>query len=152
MPFHPSSLPFKLRRLIDAKVCTPQDISRATGISPATIDRILRGAVPGPQTRHAIDKVLAFYARREERHLQLHRVVEPIDIHEHPPRGVYEDVEAFPGINVFNVYRSDGARIGRWEAPAGVTDEELLAAFDSLLQRKDAPEITMLSSSDEAAS
>lgn len=76
---------------------------------------------------------------------------EAIEIHEHPPRGVYEDTEAFPGTNVFNVYRADGTRIGRWEAPAGVTDEQLLVAFEGLLERKDAPDLTMLSSSGEAS-
>lgn len=152
MPFQPHSLPFKLRRLIDAKICSPQDIARATGVSLVTIDRILRGATPGPQTRHAIDKVLAFYARREERHLKLELAADPLEIHEHPPRGVYEDTEAFPGTNAFNVYRSDGTRIGRWEAAAGVTDEQLLAAFDGLLERKDVNRITMLPSSGEASS
>lgn len=151
MPFLPTSLPYKLRRLFDAKICTPQDLSRATGVSIATIDKILRGAVAGPQTRHAIGQVIAFYARREDRHLKLEMPADPLDIHERPPRGVYEDVEAFPGTNAFNVYRADGARIGRWEAPAGITDDDLLAAFDALLERKEVSQITLLPSSGESS-
>lgn len=50
----------------------------------------------------------------------------------------------FPGTNVFNVYRSDGARIGRWEAPVGVTDEKLLLALSELLARADPPRLTLV--------
>lgn len=70
---------------------------------------------------------------------------------EPPPRGVYEDTEAFAGTKAFNVYRGDGIRIGRWEALAGITDEQLLSAFDSLLERKGVTQITMLPSGEASS-
>jgi hypothetical protein len=50
--------------------------------------------------------------------------------------GVFEDIEALRGTQAFNVYGSDGRRLGRWEAVEGVTDEALLEAFRELLQRQ----------------
>jgi hypothetical protein len=152
MPFRPSSLPYKLRRLFDAKICTPSDIARSVGMPVSKVDGWLRGREPDPVTRIQVDKILSFYTRRAQRHLKLEIEEVLPDTPEEPPRGVYEDPEAFPGTNAFNVYRSDGARIGRWEAPTGVTDEELLVAFEGLLERKDASRITMLPSSGEASS
>lgn len=153
MPFRPHTLPYKLRKLFDAKVCAPSDIARSLGVPVSNVDRWVRGnGEPDVVTRVQLDKILSFYTRRANRHLKLEIAADPIDIHEHPPRGVYEDPDAFPGTNAFNVYRADGARIGRWEAPAGVTDEELLDAFEGLLERKDSSHITMLPSSGEASS
>lgn len=52
-------------------------------------------------------------------------------------RGVFEDVDAFPGTMVLNLYNSAGTRIGRWEAAAGVTDETFMDAMEALLDRRD---------------
>lgn len=50
--------------------------------------------------------------------------------------GIFRDVDALEGTDVFNVYGSDGRRLGRWEAAEDVTDEELLEAFGHLLERR----------------
>jgi hypothetical protein len=50
--------------------------------------------------------------------------------------GIFRDVDALEGTDVFNVYGSDGRRLGRWEASEDVTDKELLEAFGELLERR----------------
>ncbi len=52
-------------------------------------------------------------------------------------RGVFHDIDALEGTEGFNVYGSNGKRIGRWEAVRGVTDDELLDAFEALLERRE---------------
>lgn len=152
MPFRPYSLPYQLRRLFDAGVLSPQDLARSVGVPVARVGGWLRGRTPDPVTRLQVGKVLSFYARRsEDRHLKLEDEETAPAIADRAERGVHEDTECFPGTNAYNVYRGDGARIGRWEAVAGVTDEELLAAFDGLLERKDSP-LKMLPSSGQESS
>lgn len=51
--------------------------------------------------------------------------------------GVFEDVDGFPGTTVLNLYNSAGKRIGRWEAVAGVTDDEFMDALEALLARRE---------------
>lgn len=46
-----------------------------------------------------------------------------------PQVGVFEDLDAFAGTYVLNVYDASGRRIGRWEAIAGKTDDPLCDAF-----------------------
>ena len=50
--------------------------------------------------------------------------------------GVYEDLEALAGTYVLTLYDADGRRIGRWEAIAGVTDENLCVAFEEFIERR----------------
>lgn len=52
-------------------------------------------------------------------------------------RGVFHDIDALEGTEGFNVYGSNGKRLGRWEAVRGVTDDELLDAFEELLERRE---------------
>lgn len=52
-------------------------------------------------------------------------------------RGVFCDIDALSGTEAFNIYDSTGRRLGRWEAVQGVTDENLLDAFDALLERRE---------------
>ena len=49
--------------------------------------------------------------------------------------GVFEDEYALAGTQAFNLYGASGKRLGRWEAVAGVTDEEFLDAMEALLAR-----------------
>lgn len=52
--------------------------------------------------------------------------------------GIFRDVDALEGTDVFNIYGADGRRIGTWEAGEGSTDEALLSAFGEFLERRDA--------------
>lgn len=52
------------------------------------------------------------------------------------PGGIFRDVDALAGTDVFNVYAVDGKRLGRWEAAEDVTDEQLLDAFGDFLERR----------------
>jgi hypothetical protein len=152
MPFNPQSLPYKLRALFDANVLSPQDLARSVGVTTAQVDGWLRGRLPDPVTRVQVDKVLSYHARRRNRFLKLEpEVVERSVVKEAPLRGVYEDPGAFEGTIVYNVYAANGRRIGRWEAPVNVTDEDLLEAFDSLVDRQSAPDIAIIPASDEAS-
>lgn len=64
---------------------------------------------------------------------QRRRATNPLDEGE---RGVFHDIDALEGTEGFNVYGSNGKRLGRWEAVRGVTDDELLDAFEALLERR----------------
>ena len=57
--------------------------------------------------------------------------------------GIFRDVDALPGTETFNLYDSDGKRIGCWTAVAGATDDELLVALGELLLRRDSPGPTL---------
>ena len=50
--------------------------------------------------------------------------------------GIFRDVDALPGTDVFNVYGMDGRRLGRWEAAQDVTDDGLILAFGEFLERR----------------
>lgn len=137
MPFRPHSLPYKLRTLFDAKVCTPQDLSRATGISLTSIDRMLRGAVPDPQTRLQIDKALAYYTRRRSRHL---RIEPPANEIAPPPvRGVFETRHEFPGVRCFQVITARGEKRLEVLAPSGDVNAILIEFMDEWLNLLDPP-------------
>jgi len=111
------------------------------------VDGWLRGREPDPVTRLQVDKVLSYYTRMRNRHLKLEEggddelpeIVPP------PKRGIKEETGAFPGTRVFNVY-ANNVRLGRWESLPDVTDEQLLQAFEDLVERR-APAIKVLDSS-----
>lgn len=52
-------------------------------------------------------------------------------------RGVFQDIEPLEGTEAFNIYGSNGKRLGRWEAVQGVTDDQLLDAFEEMLVRRE---------------
>lgn len=58
--------------------------------------------------------------------------------------GIFRDVDALEGTDVFNIYGADGKRIGTWEAGEGSTDEALLTAFGEFLERKDARHLRII--------
>lgn len=151
LPFRPHSLAYKLRRLFDAGVITPETLAKSLGQPIYRVDRWLRGGQPDPVTRLQLDKVLSYYKRQEFGYLKLEEetATEPL-----PDRkmGVREDLDALAGTNAFNVYGASGKRLGRWEAQAGVTDPQLLEAFDGLIQRKDGPHIEAMPASGEQVS
>jgi hypothetical protein len=139
MPFSPHSLPYKLRDLIDAKVCTPQDIARASDISLITIDRILRGAKPDVQTRHRIDQALSYYVRLRNRHLKLEPESEPAPDHSPPVRGIREVRHEFAGIRSFHVISSKGEKRLQVIAPAADVNEVLMEFMEDWLNDVDHP-------------
>lgn len=51
-------------------------------------------------------------------------------------QGIFRDVDALEGTDVFNIYGMDGVRLGRWEAAEDATDDELLEAFGEFLERR----------------
>lgn len=67
-------------------------------------------------------------------------------------RGVFEDEYALAGTEAHNVYGPDGERLGRWEAVAGVTDDELLDAFEALLERREVHPLRIMPPSSLASS
>ena len=58
--------------------------------------------------------------------------------------GIFRDVDALEGTERFNLYHSDGTRLGTWEAVEGVTDDEFLRALAVFLDRKDSPKLRMV--------
>lgn len=66
--------------------------------------------------------------------------------------GLFHDPDCFPGTEAFNIYGSDGKRIGRWYAVDGATDTELMEAFLDFLARRDGPRLTLLPPSAPRAS
>lgn len=139
MPFRPHTLAYKLRVLFDAKVCTPQDIARSTGVSLRTIDGAMRGAKLDPVTRLQIDKVLSYYARLRNRHLKLEPEAEE-PIREAPPvRGIKETRHEFPGVRAFHVISAKGEKRLEVIAPAGDVDEVLWEFMQEWLNRLDPP-------------
>ena len=59
-------------------------------------------------------------------------------------RGVFQDEYALAGTEAHNVYGLDGKRIGRWEAVEGVTDDQLLDAFEELLERRESHRLRII--------
>lgn len=143
MPFLPHSLPYKLRSLFDAKVCTPQDIARAAAISPVTIDRILRGAKPDPQTRVRIDQVLAYYSRLRNRHLKLETdSVEVVESQEYS-RGVKWDLDCYDGTQGLTMRNTQGKRIFHCAMPAGIDADPLIEFLEWWIEVLEPTRITV---------
>jgi hypothetical protein len=66
--------------------------------------------------------------------------------------GIFQDVDALAGTEVFNVYGLDGNRLGRWESAEGVTDDILIDAFGALVDRNDTPQLRIIPASRGASS
>jgi hypothetical protein len=148
MPFRPHSLSYKLRLLFDAKICTPQDISRATGIPIVHIDKIMRGWKVSPQARHAIGQVLSFYARREAKHLRLLEsdgaIGDPAD------EGLFEQLDAAPGQIELKARDASGGRMALLQFRADVLDDELLGDLERWHARQNPTRLTLADASDQA--
>lgn len=149
MPFRPHSLPYKLRRLIDAKVCSPQDIARSVGMPVSRVDGWLRGQEPDPVTRLQIDKVLAYYTRLGHRHLKLVLEDEPIEQAE-SIAGVFEEMDSSPGIIEVKARDAAGGRLALLQFRAGTLDDELIADLERWHARYSATHLTLAESSGQA--
>lgn len=127
MPFRPHSLPYKLRALFDAKVCSPQDLARSTGLSLRSIDNILRGGKPDAVTRLQIDKALSYYTRLRNRHLKLEEIPPEEQFAEIPStEGVFEELDAAAGQIELKVRDGLGGRMALMQFRADTVDDELL--------------------------
>lgn len=148
MPFRPQSLPAKLRRLFDANVCSKEDFARASGVALVTIDRILRGATPSVLTRHAIDQVLAYYTRREARHLWLEdgSAQQPV-----AEEGLFEELDAAPGQVEIKVRDMAGGRMALLQFRADTVDDELCSDLERWHARKNPTHLTLAETSDRSS-
>ena len=147
LPFHPHSLPYKLRLLFDAKICTPQDISRATGIPIGYLDKILRGWKVTPQARHAIGQAISFYARREAKHLRLLDAEGPIE--DGAGEGVFEELDAAPGQIELKARDAKGSRMALLQFRADVLDDELLSDLERWHARHNPTRLTLADASEQ---
>lgn len=147
MPFRPHSLPFKIRRLIDANICSAQDIARASGVALVTIDRIIRGARPSAMTGHAIGQVLSYYARRESRHLWIEDGDGEAPIAE---EGLFEELDAAAGQIEIKARDSHGVRMGLMQFRADTVDDELLSDLERWHARRNPTHLTLAETSDQS--
>lgn len=149
MPFRPHTLAFKLRRLIDAGICSVQDISRSSGVGLRAIDQIMRGAKPGPQTAHQLGKVLSYYLRQEHGHLKLEDgSAEPEPA---PQEGLFEELDAFAGIIEVKALDGRGVRMGMLQFRSDTVDDELLSDLERWHGRKNPTHLTLAETSDQSS-